>query len=152
MKGFKHAFAVDPPGPATPTAREQLPVDWVCIQIAKRHLTTPGLIFLEMSRPLNWVFAQSMHVAQPFVWSIVSQLDFEGYKHFTGFLERRGSFEYIMRRIEFFEEEFARLENEGESIADHIRLHLQAVREAYSAGEQPDISYHENLKDTDESD
>ena len=120
--------------------------------MSKRPLTMQGMILLASSRTLNWVFAPSRHVAQPFVWSIVSQLDFEGYKHFTDFLERRGSFEYIMRRIEFFEEEFARLENEGESIADHIRLHLQAVREASSAGEQSDISYHENLKDTDESD
>ncbi len=152
MKGFKHAFAVDPPGPAEPTPQEKLPVDWVCTQIAKRHLTTPGLIFLEMTRPLNWVFAQSMHVAQPFVWSIASQLDYEGYKHFSCFLERRGSYDYIMRRIEFFEEEFTRLGKEGESIADFIRLHMQAARNASSEAEQSDISDHEKLKEPNDTD
>ena len=64
-QGWRHAFAVDPPGPAEPTVFQRPAVDWVCTQIAKRHLSTPGLIFLEMTRPLNWLSAQAMHYSKP---------------------------------------------------------------------------------------
>ena len=103
---IKNAFAVDPPGAAEPTVEQQPAIDWVCKQIAKRRLTTPGLIALEMCRPLNYVGAQAMHVFQPFAWALATEKGLDGYTQMSAFLEKRGSMEYMMRRIEHFEHEY----------------------------------------------
>jgi hypothetical protein len=106
----KSAFAVEPPGEAQPTADQQPAVDWICKQIAKRRLTTPGLIALEMCRPLNYVGAQAMHMLQPAIWALATQSGHDHYVHLAAFLEKRGSMEYLMRRIEHFEHEFGKQE------------------------------------------
>jgi hypothetical protein len=105
---IKHAFAVDPPGPAEPTPEQQEPVDWFCRQVAKRRLATPGLVALEMSRPLNFLTAQAMHFFAPGVWALARPRTHDQYQHFAAYLERRGSFEYLGRRIEHFEAELER--------------------------------------------
>ncbi len=102
----RHAFAVDPTGPAEPSAEQQPAVDWVCQQVAKRHLTTPGLIALEMSRPMNYVMSQTMQFFAPGVWSLLRQENYEQYNHFAAFMESRGAVEYLERRIEHFEQEY----------------------------------------------
>jgi len=102
---FKHAFAVDPPGPAEPTAEQKPVVEWACREIARRRLTTPGLILLEMTRPLNFLAASTMHFFQPGFWAIMRQQTLENYQHFSQFLEKRGSMEYIIQRIEEIEAE-----------------------------------------------
>lgn len=99
---FRHAFAVDPAGAAEPTADQQGPVDRICREIVKRHLTTPALITLEALQPMNYVGSQAMHFFQPFVSVFVNT---DGYRHFAAFLERRGSVEYLCRRIEELEAE-----------------------------------------------
>ncbi len=110
---LKHAFAVDPEGTAEPTPAQQEAVDWVCRQVAKRHLTTPGLVGLEMLRPLNWIASQGMHFFSPGVWIVTpGQLHLQ-YKQFATFLEQRGSIEYLARRIEHFEQEFERQEKQA---------------------------------------
>lgn len=110
---LRHAFAVDPPGPEEPSQEQQEAVDWFCRQVAKRHLTTPGLIALEMSRPLNYFASQAMHFIAPGVWSLVRPQTYQQYQLFAEFLERRGSVEYLARRVEHFEQEFERLEAEA---------------------------------------
>jgi hypothetical protein len=114
---LRHAFAVDPPGPAEPTAQQQVPVDWLCRQIAMRHLTTPALVFLEMSRPLNYLSSQIGHFIAPSVWAIARRMTYENYCHFVTFLEQRGSIEYLARRVEHFEQEFE--QSKAPSTADH---------------------------------
>ena len=109
---FRHAFAVDPPGAAEPTPEQQEPVDWICRQIAKRHLTTPAIAFLEMSRPLNYLSAQLGHFIAPSVWALARRLTYEQYKHFVTYLESRGSIEYIVRRVVHFEQEYEQAEAE----------------------------------------
>jgi hypothetical protein len=104
---LRHAFAVDPPGPAEPTEDQQVPVDWVCRQVAKRRLSTAGLVALELSRPLNFVASQAMIVVSPVIWAFARQLTYEQYNHFAAFLERRGSIDYLTARIEHFEAELA---------------------------------------------
>jgi hypothetical protein len=101
--GLRHAFAVDPPGPAEPTQQQAQSVEWFCRQIARRKLSTPALIGLEMSRPLNWLGAMTMHAFAPGVWAIAKQQSYEQYTHFAQYLERRGAIEYICRRIEEME-------------------------------------------------
>jgi hypothetical protein len=110
MKVLKHAFAVDPPGPAEPTPEQQAAVDVVCREVARRRLTTPGLIGLEMSRPLNYLGSQFMQFIAPGVWAVVRQQTFANYQHIAEFLERRGSIDYLARRIEHFEQEYERME------------------------------------------
>lgn len=102
MKWLKHAFAVDPPGPAEPTPEQKPAVDKVCAEVVRRHLTTPALLFLESSRPLNFLGSQSMHFFMPFL-SVLT--DTRGPKHFAEFLSQRGSIDYLCRRIEDCEAE-----------------------------------------------
>jgi hypothetical protein len=103
VKWLRHAFAVDPPGPAEPTPEQQGPVDWVCRQIIRRGLTTPGLVMLEVTRPLNYIMSMGMHAASPLVWAVARQQAHEGFRHFATFMEQRGAMEYIARRIETLE-------------------------------------------------
>lgn len=105
---IRHAFAVDPPGPAEPTPQQQPAVDSFCRQVAKRHLTTPGLIALEMGRPLNFVAAQALQFFSPGVWALARQQTHEQYRQFATFLERRGAIDYLIQRIEHFERLFER--------------------------------------------
>ena len=103
VQKFRHAFAVDSPGACEPTGEQRDLVDRVCKEVTRRHLTTPALIFLEMSRPLNFVGSQAMHFFQPILTAIV---DAQAYDQFAAFLEHRGSIEYLCRRIEHFELEY----------------------------------------------
>ena len=109
----KHAFAVDPPGPAEPTPEQQGPVDRVCREVARRKMTMPGLIALELSRPLNYFAAQAMHMFSPAVWAIAQKQNHESYEHFAAFLQKRGSIDYFIARVEHFEEEFDRRDREA---------------------------------------
>ena len=103
---LKHAFAVDKPGPAVPTEKQKPAVDWVCHQIAKRRLTLPGLIALEMGRPLNYIGSMAMHFVSPGVWAVAPKHIYGRYQDFAEFLESRGSTEYMSRRIEELEAEY----------------------------------------------
>ena len=117
---IKAAFAVDPPGPVEPNEQQKQAVDWVCDQIAKRRLTLPSLIFLEMSRPLNYLGSQVMHFTSPGVWAIAPKHIYGGYTNFAKFLEHRGSMEYMCRRIE--EMEAGYLEKESERKAQRKKI------------------------------
>lgn len=105
MSWLSHAFAVDPPGPAVPTAEQREAVDWLCREIVRRGLATPSQLFLEMTRPLNYLEAQAMHFLAPGVEAITRQASYETYAHLASFLERRGSTDYLSQRIEHFERE-----------------------------------------------
>jgi hypothetical protein len=108
----RHAFAVDPPGPVEPTPEQQPVVDGFCRWVAQRHLTLPGIIVMEVIRPLNWIMAQAGHFFSPGVWAVTPEQTHQGYKRFVSFLEHRGSIEYITRRIEHFEHEYEKREKQ----------------------------------------
>jgi len=97
---LKHAFAVETPGAAEPTEQERELVERLCAAIVRRRLTPAALVFLEMARPLNFLGAQALHFFMPFVSAVT---DADGPKHFAAFLEKRGSIEYITRRLEELE-------------------------------------------------
>ena len=97
MGWLKHAFAIDPPGPATPSDDQRALIERLCQEVNRRRLTTPALAFLEMVRPLNHLGSQAMHFFTPIISAIA---DVKGYERFASFLERRGSIEYICRRLE----------------------------------------------------
>jgi hypothetical protein len=97
---LRHAFAIPKAQECAPNDAQRHVVDKVCREIARRRLTTPALMLLEMSRPLNFVSAQAMHFFQP-ILAILT--DTRGYEEFAAFLEHRGSIEYLCRRLEHFE-------------------------------------------------
>jgi hypothetical protein len=99
---LKHAFAVEPSGPAEPTPEQRAIVDRLCREIVRRHLTAPALLYLEVSRPLNYLGSQAMHFFRPIVAAL---FDTRGYEQFACFLERRGSVDYLCARLEYFEAE-----------------------------------------------
>jgi hypothetical protein len=101
---FRHAFAIDPPGPAEPTDAQRQVVDRICREIVRRRLTTPAQMLIEMSRPLNFVSAQMLHFFQPFATVLA---DAAAYDEFTTFLERRGALDYIAGRLDALEHESA---------------------------------------------
>jgi len=107
MNWFRHAFALDPPGPAEPTDAERPIVDRVCLAIVRRHLTVPALAFLEMSRPLNSVAAQAIHFFSPVLSALVTG---DEHRRFAEFLDRRGSIDYLCRRIEQLEQKAQSIE------------------------------------------
>lgn len=97
MNWLRHAFAVDPPGPIEPSAAQRPIVDRVCAEVVRRGLATPALAFLEMSRPLNALAAQTLRFLSPVLAVLVTADERRG---FADFLERRGSIDYFCRRIE----------------------------------------------------
>lgn len=100
MEWLKRAFAIDPPGPATPTELQKAVVDRICREIIKRRLTTPALLFLESWRPMNYLSAQALHYFAPLV-SVLA--DAQQYTAFADFLAQRGSVDYLCVRIEELE-------------------------------------------------
>lgn len=103
-RSLKHAFAVDPPGPATPTEEQQPAVDWVCRKVISLGLQTPAMFGLEMGRPYNYLASQVGHYGSPVVWTMVARRTYTHYKQFMLFLEQRGSLEYLQLRIDELEE------------------------------------------------
>lgn len=102
MSWFRNAFAVDRPGPAQPTEAQRRVVERVCVEIVRRRLVTPALVFLEASRPLNYLGAQAMHFLQPIATVV---LDGESYHCFAEFLEQRGSVDHLCDRLQGLEAE-----------------------------------------------
>jgi hypothetical protein len=102
MQWLRHAFAVDPPGPAEPTAAQHAIAERLVREIVRRRMSTPALLFLEACRPLNMLGAQALHFLQPLISAVA---DGDAPRHFAEFLERRGSVDWLCRRIEEIESE-----------------------------------------------
>jgi len=99
---LKHAFAVEPPGPVEPTSAQRDIAEKLCAEVVRRRLSTPALLFLETTRPLNFLGAQVLHFFSPFL-SVLG--DAREYKQFASFLEKRGSLDYLCQRIEALQDE-----------------------------------------------
>ena len=101
MRWLRHAFALDPPGPAKPNASQRAVIERLCEELHRRRLTVVALGFLEMVRPLNYLGSQLMHFFGPMVSAFA---DARGYQQFATFLEHRGSIDYICQRLEELDE------------------------------------------------
>jgi hypothetical protein len=98
LKGWlKNAFALDAEPLAIPNAEDQAIIDRLAQAIVSRGLTAPALLLLECARPLNYVSGQFMRLIAPFAELLFDQ---QQYARLASFLERRGSIEYICRRVE----------------------------------------------------
>ena len=94
---LRHAFAVEPSGPAEPTPDERAALDPLLAEIRRRGLVVPAVIFLESCAPLNTVGAQALHFMQPFATAV---LDPVRYATLSRYLERRGSIEWVVRELQ----------------------------------------------------
>ena len=73
-------------------------LDKVADGLARRRLTTVALFFLESMKPLGFLGSQAMHFFRPIVSVVFSSPD--AYDRLTTILERRGSVELLLRRLE----------------------------------------------------
>ena len=89
---LRHAFAIEPPGPAEPTPEERAALEPLLAEIRRRGLVMPAVLFLESSAPLNAVGAQALHFLQPIATAV---LDPVRYATLSRYLERRGSIEWV---------------------------------------------------------
>lgn len=96
-KGWRHAFAVETPADFRPSDEERRVADRICRELVRRRLATPALMFLEMSRPLNFLGSQLLHFLSPVLSGLTQS---HGHRHLAAFLEHRGSVDYLCRRIE----------------------------------------------------
>lgn len=114
---WANAFAVErtDSGGVEPNERQRVMLDRVCEEIVRRKLTTPALLFLEMSKPLNYVSAQALHFFHPIVAAVFNA---EGYRQFAEYLEKRGSIEWMCRRLEATEARLAAGGRSGDKSAE----------------------------------
>ena len=98
----KHAFAVQSPEQsAEPTPEQREVIDRWCATLVHKRLYSPmfRLVGQELAQPLNYVASQTMAFLRPSVRSIASDRFVDDYTHLAGFLEQRGSTDYIAERL-----------------------------------------------------
>jgi hypothetical protein len=96
LRAFRHAFAVEPAGPAEPSAEERAALDPLIAEIRRRGIAGPAALFLEGLTPLNGIGAQALHFMQPFATAV---LDPVRYATLTRYLERRGSIAWLVAEL-----------------------------------------------------
>ena len=101
---FRHAFAVDGEK-AEPTPEQSAAVDAFARWVARRGMTSPILLMLESSKPLNGTVAQGLHFADPVLGAVLRAMTAEQVRHLATFLEHRGSIDFITARIEAIDAE-----------------------------------------------
>ena len=93
---LQHAFAVNSDD-AAPTSGQLILLDRLASELDRRGMTTPAIAFLEMSRPMNYISAQALHMLTPVVSALT---DARGYEEFIKFLERRDAIDMLIERLE----------------------------------------------------
>jgi len=97
LKWIKNAFALDNPAGASFTPREEALLDKLARKIHRHGLEIPAVVFLESVQPLNFVASQVMVFFQPLVGAFFTSGEYE---LFASLLERRGTIEKLLQKIE----------------------------------------------------
>ncbi|MCH2145056.1 MAG: hypothetical protein MK082_07900 [Phycisphaerales bacterium] len=100
---FRHAFAFEKQEDFTPDERDQELIEVVCKAVVERGMATPATLFLESTRPLNYIGSQAMVFFEPVVRAVLRHP--EAWERFSRILEHRGAIEYLCRRIEALDDE-----------------------------------------------
>ncbi len=82
----------------TLTDEEKQFLDEMADRIVRRRMTSAALFFLESMKPLGWMGSQMMYFFRPFVQALWS--DPKTWDRVAKLLERRGSIELLLRRLE----------------------------------------------------
>ena len=93
----RHAFAVEDADAFEATEAEAEVAGRICREVVRRRMTMPATMLLEMSQPLNYLGAQALHVFTPFATILVEA---RAWETFAGFVERRGSVDYMVRLLD----------------------------------------------------
>jgi hypothetical protein len=73
-------------------------LDELATGIHRRRLTSPAMFFLESMKPMGFVSSQLMHFFRPMIAVVWS--DPVRYDQVCAILEKRGSIELLVRRLE----------------------------------------------------
>ena len=117
---FSHAFAVEKETEFDPNEDDRALIDVVCAEVVRRHMATPATLFLESTRPLNYIGSQTMTFFEPVMRAVLRNP--AKWEQFARILEHRGSIEYLCRRIETLEDERVRKRSSptgGDAATDH---------------------------------
>lgn len=96
MSFFRDALRMpDPDEPFTDEQHNLL--DRLAIQVVKRGMTVPSIVFLESIKPLNFIASQTMVFFEPVIQAVFS---FRDYETLRVTLERRESIELLLKKIE----------------------------------------------------
>jgi hypothetical protein len=77
-------------------------LDRIARWLAQRSLTVPSVLFLESTKPLNFVGSQALFFFEPMVKILVGG---KGYTRFARLMEERDNVEELLRRIEAAEQD-----------------------------------------------
>ena len=72
------------------------------MQVVKRRLTAPAILFLEMCKPLNFLGSQVLIALNPFVQAVFNTTE---YQKFALIIEKDANVELLIRLIEEFDGE-----------------------------------------------
>ena len=100
---FRHAFAFEKTEAFEPDEKDRELIEIVCRAVVERGMATPATLFLESTRPLNYLGSQTMVFFEPVMRAVLRNP--AAWDRFAGILEHRGSIEYLCRRIEVLDGE-----------------------------------------------
>ncbi len=84
-------------GEPLPEAERDAIIEKIAMDIHRRGLETPAILFLEMHKPLSFFASQTLIVTTPLIAPIVG---FDRVRNAANLLESRDNVELLIRRIE----------------------------------------------------
>ena len=66
-----HAFAVEKETDFDPDEDDRALIEVVCAEVVRRHMATPATLFLESTRPLNYIGSQTMTFFEPVMRTVL---------------------------------------------------------------------------------
>ena len=101
IQKLQHAFKIEKEADFDPDEKDKELIDLVCREVVKRGMATPATLFLESTRPLNYIGSQTMVFFEPVMRTVLRHP--EAWTRFSEILEHRGAIEYLCRTIESLE-------------------------------------------------
>jgi len=99
--------------------------------ITKRRLASAAIFFLESMKPLGWIGSQVMYFFQPIMRLVFSEST--RYDRAARLLEKRGTVELLLRRIEDHQVVFVEELQAAKQAARALKLEQKAAKKAAKA-------------------
>lgn len=96
LRWLKHAFAIDSDPTPELTDEQSALLDRLALELVRRRMALPALLFLESSLPLNFLASQFLVFIGPFAKIVFPPA---AYQTLVSFLEKRGSLPIVCDRI-----------------------------------------------------
>jgi hypothetical protein len=101
-KHFNHAFAVSD-GYDSVTDKDRALITKLADFVVKRKMSTPAIMFLSVTKPLNFIGSSIMTFFKPTLGVLLNRYE---YDRLEKLLEKRCSIELLINRIEELENNF----------------------------------------------